>query len=85
MRSLKYLAVPVFEREHWTFLKTAGNQPADSPPDPFYDNDVHITHFSVRGLKQMGLSLGARRADYWLSKDTFHHSPGSYHGVLFTF
>jgi len=80
-----YIAVPIFERLHWPYLATAGSAPASLPPDPFYDNDVHITHFSVKGLKSMGRSLGALSTEYWISEDTFQKSPGSYHGVLFRF
>lgn len=80
-----YLSVPFLHRREWPFLWTAGSTPADAPPDVFYDNDVHITHFSVEGMRRMGLSLGAREAEYFVSKDTAHRSPGAYHGVLFRF
>lgn len=80
-----YLTVPFAHRNEWRYLWTASSGPADMPPDIFYDNDVHITHFSVEGMKKMGLGLGARSAEYWVSKDTYDHSPGSYHGVLFRF
>ena len=80
-----YLSVPFVERRDWPFLRTASTTPAIAPPNPFYDNDVHITHFSIEGMKRMGLSLGARSAEFFISKDTVHHSPGSYGGVLFRF
>ena len=80
-----YLSVPFAHRSEWPYLWTADSSPGSAPPDIFYDNDVHITHFSVEGIRQMGLGLGARYADYFISKDTAHHSPGSYHGVLFRF
>jgi 2-polyprenyl-3-methyl-5-hydroxy-6-metoxy-1,4-benzoquinol methylase len=80
-----YLSVPFVERNMWPFLATASKQPGATPPDPFYDNDVHITHFSLKGMKQMGASLGARSSEFWISEDVYFHSPGSYHGVLFRF
>ena len=80
-----YLSVPFAHRYEWPYLWTADSKPGVAPPDIFYDNDVHITHFSVEGMRQMGLGLGARNADYFVSKDTAHHSPGAYHGVLFRF
>ncbi len=80
-----YLTVPFVAREHWPYLRTAGTSPTRTTDDPFYDNDVHITHFSVEGMRRMGLGLGARSAEYWVSKDVYTHSPGSYHGVLFRF
>jgi SAM-dependent methyltransferase len=80
-----YLSVPFAHRHEWPYLWTADSAPGTAPPDIFYDNDVHITHFSVEGMRQMGLSLGARHADYFVSQDTAHRSPGAYHGVLFRF
>jgi SAM-dependent methyltransferase len=80
-----YLSVPFLHRSEWPYLWTAGTSPSDAPPDVFYDNDVHITHFSVEGMRRMGLGMGARKADYFISKDTAHWSPGAYHGVLFQF
>ncbi len=80
-----YLSVPFIHRNEWPYLWTAGTGPGEMPPDVFYDNDVHITHFSVDGMKAMGLGLGARFADQFVSVDTAHRSPGAYHGVLFRF
>ena len=80
-----YLSVPFVERNMWPFLSTASKNPALAPPDPFYDNDVHITHFSIEGMKRMGASLGARSSEFWVSEDVYYLSPGSYHGVLFRF
>ena len=80
-----YLSVPFVERRDWPYLWTAGTTPGRMPPDVFYDNDVHITHFSIEGLRRMGLSLGARTAEYFVSQDVVDRSPGSYQGVLFQF
>jgi 2-polyprenyl-3-methyl-5-hydroxy-6-metoxy-1,4-benzoquinol methylase len=79
------MSVPFFERNQWQYLHTAGHNPAPSPPDNFYDNDVHICHFSIDGMKSMGLSLGASAADYYVSKDVVHKSVGSYQYILFSF
>jgi SAM-dependent methyltransferase len=80
-----YLGVPFLDRSGWPYLWTAGTDPAREPPDPFYDNDVHITHFSIEGMRRMGLSMGARSADYFVSQDVYQRSPGAYQGFLFTF
>lgn len=81
-----YINVPFVEREHWRFLWDADRDIPDGPPNPFYDNDVHITHFSIGGLKKLGLSMGARRAEYFVSQDSATGSPGgAYPGVLFYF
>ncbi len=82
---LIYICVPFVERRDWPYLWTAGTNPASAPPDVFYDNDVHITHFSIEGLRRMGLSLGARSAEHFVSQDLAYKSPGSYGGVLFQF
>ncbi len=79
-----YLSVPFFERRDWPFLRTAGTKPGDLP-DLMHDNDVHINHFSVDGLERLGLSLGARTAEAFVSKDTFWKSPGAFPGMLFRF
>jgi len=80
-----YLSVPFIHRSDWRYLWSADTDPGPAPPDIFYDNDVHITHFSVEGMKRMGLGLGARDAQYWVSQDIWDKSPGSYHGILFQF
>ena len=82
-----YVNVPFVDREHWKYLMRIEESPAEkSPPDPFYDNDVHIIHFSRQGLEQMGRSMGAKTADYFVSKDVSTKSPGgAYPGMLFRF
>lgn len=80
-----YLSVPFILREQWPFLWEADRRTGGSLPDPFFDNDVHITHFSVEGMKRMGLGMGSRSAEYFVSTDTYHRSPGAYQGVLFKF
>ncbi len=82
---LIYVSVPFVERRDWPYLWTAGTAPATAPPDVFFDNDVHITHFSIEGLRRMGLGLGARSAEHFVSQDVVDRSPGSYGGVLFQF
>lgn len=78
-----YLSVPFIERNQWRFLWTA-DQPVDKHrADIFAQNDVHITSFSIEGMKRMGLGLGARTAEYFVSQDVYHKSPGAYQGVLF--
>ena len=80
-----YLCVPFVERRDWPYLWTAGSNPGPAAPDVFYDNDVHIMHYSIEGLSKMGLSLGARSAEYFVSQDVVYKSPGAYPGILFRF
>ncbi|MFC0400944.1 class I SAM-dependent methyltransferase [Paraburkholderia rhizosphaerae] len=80
-----YLSVPFVERYQWQFLWGADKLEEKHAADVFADNDVHITSFSIDGMKRMGLSLGARSAEYFVSQDVYHKSPGAYQGVLFRF
>lgn len=80
-----FISVPFVTRQLWPFLWTAGSKPGLAPPDPFFDNDVHVTHFSVEGLIAMGRLLGARSAEVVDCRDVVDESPGSYRGVLFGF
>ena len=80
-----YLCVPFVERRDWPYLWTADSSPGTMPPDPFYDNDVHVMHYSIEGLRQLGLTQGARSAEYFMSNDVVSRSPGCYQGVLYRF
>lgn len=78
-----YLNVPFLDREHWRFLHDVS---PSVPLSPFYDNDVHITHFSRQGLVKLGTDFGARSAEYFVAPDRVTNSSGgSYPGVLFRF
>lgn len=80
-----YLNVPFVNRDDWKFLWDADKNGNVQPPNPFYDNDVHIIHYSIEGLRRLGLSFGARSAEYFVSKDVSTRSPGAYPGILFKF
>jgi hypothetical protein len=80
-----YINVPFVDRAQWPYLHTAGTEPASAPPDPFYDNDVHIHHFSHEGLRRMGERSGSRSCESWTSVDVVDRSPGAYPGVLFRY
>ncbi|KVM87638.1 hypothetical protein WT06_22080 [Burkholderia anthina] len=80
-----YLSVPFVERNQWKFLWTAGKLNEKHRADVFADNDVHITNFSIEGMRRMGIGMGARTAEYFVSKDVYRNSPGAYQGVLFEF
>lgn len=55
-RAALFVAVPIVDRRSWTFL-------LDSDPyvegTPFFDNDVHVTHFSRQGLETVVREFGA--------------------------
>lgn len=52
-----YVSVPFLEEPRWGFIETADPK---EPGTPFFDNDVHVTHFSEAGLigalKEFGLT-----------------------------
>lgn len=69
-----FISVPFLEKERWKFL-------LDPDPNiqgtPFFDNDVHVTHFSQEGLIYAFKAMGAQQ-----------HSiiqAGGWKGILFSF
>ena len=78
-----YANVPFVEREQWSFLHTVD---PTTPGTFLMDNDVHIIHFSQKGLIEMGRQHGAQEGRFFICEDRHTHSPGgSYQGVLFDF
>ena len=65
-RGLLFISVPFLEPYKWHFID---NPDPTRKSTPFFDNDVHITHFSWNGLfnaiKDEGLSCRAFRAGGW--------------------
>ena len=81
-----YISVPFVDREHWHHLWGASGRTEFTPSDPFHDNDVHIVHFSRRGLETMGKDFGAKSAEYWVSTNLSRRdSLDAYPGILFKF
>lgn len=58
-----FIAVPIVDRRLWTFL-------LDPDPyvegTPFFDNDVHVTHFSRQGLETVVREFGASSYEFFL-------------------
>ena len=79
------LSVPFVERENWPFLRKIASSEQKLPGDPFYDNDVHINHFTRDGLIKMGADFGAIKIDCWFSKDVVDKSPASYPIIMYYF
>lgn len=50
-----FISVPFVEKHQWHF---ADKKFEDAPYTPFFDNDVHVTHFSIFGLMSLVQSLG---------------------------
>lgn len=57
-KGILYLSVPFLDRDKWHFI-------LDSDPykkgTPFFDNDVHVTHFSRKGLLELAKQNGATK------------------------
>lgn len=51
-----YISVPFVDRDRWHYLTEAN--PADAHT-PFFDNDVHVVHFSTDGLSRALQEFGA--------------------------
>ncbi len=50
------ISVPTLNRNRWKYLLDPDPQKEGTP---FFDNDVHITHFSGKGLREIGKQFGA--------------------------
>jgi SAM-dependent methyltransferase len=71
---IMYVSVPFYEiREGWKYILSPGRNNS-----PFFDNDVHIVHFSKKGLVLMGKQLKAKHIQKLELKD-------SWTGVIFRF
>ncbi|MEG4857840.1 class I SAM-dependent methyltransferase [Microcoleus sp. K1-B6] len=57
-RGILYISVPFLDRDKWNFI-------LDPDPyqkgTPFFDNDVHVTHFSRKGLLELAKQCGANK------------------------
>jgi len=55
-RGILYISVPFLDRDKWHFI-------LDPDPyqkgTPFFDNDVHVTHFSRKGILELAKQYGA--------------------------
>jgi len=56
-----FISVPFLERDKWHYLHNVGPY---EPGTPFFDNDVHITHFSVLGLTKVLREYGATSTEF---------------------
>ena len=54
-RAALFISVPFFERSKWDFL--IDPEPT-RPETPFFDNDVHVTHFTINGLTRVLQEFG---------------------------
>lgn len=69
-----FISVPFVNKDKWHFLFDTNPL---NPGTPFFDNDVHVTHFSSDGLEQCLREFGA--------KTTRFVKAGLWQGFLCTF
>lgn len=55
-----YVTVPRLDRDKWNWLSQPIAEQKDPNPinSPFYDCDVHVTHYSTEGLMKLGVDFG---------------------------
>lgn len=67
-RAALFISVPLLDEDKWPFI-------LDPTPTrqgtPFFDNDVHVTHFSSLGLEKAMWEHGAAKVD-WLREGLWH-------------
>lgn len=56
-----FISVPFLEESRWHFISDPDPK---QPGMPFFDNDVHITHFSVRGMTLCLTEFGAKSVTF---------------------
>ena len=50
-----FISVPFLDRDKWKYIL---NPSPIKEGTPFFDNDVHVTHFSIKGLKKAMKEFG---------------------------
>lgn len=68
-----YISVPFLDRDKWHFILEPDPTKKGTP---FFDNDVHITHFSEKGLIKLAKEYGATK---------FTKIMQGWHGYVFEF
>ena len=56
---LVYISVPRLDEDKWqSFTEPTEDQYTWSTASPFHDNDVHVVHYSTKGLIELGGRVG---------------------------
>lgn len=66
-----FISVPFVDREHWRFIMEPNPR---APHNPFFDNDVHVTHFSSGAMEALLREFGMNSL-VWVRR-------GLWHGIL---
>ena len=63
-----FISVPFVGRDRWHFLHEPDPR---KPQNPFFDNDVHVTHFSPAGMEQVLREFGMTTLE-WVRVGLWH-------------
>lgn len=63
-----FVSVPFFSKGQWKFIHEADPR---APGNQFFDNDVHVTHFSPMGMENVLKEFGMKRIS-WVRKGLWH-------------
>lgn len=63
-----FISVPFVGRERWHFLHEPDPK---APGNPFFDNDVHVTHFSPSAMEQVLREFGMTQVE-WVRAGLWH-------------
>lgn len=63
-----FVSVPFLDKDRWHFIHDPDHR---SPNSPFFDNDMHVTHFSPAGMERILKEFGMKRID-WIRKGLWH-------------
>ncbi|CAN5361334.1 hypothetical protein BH10PSE7_BH10PSE7_25550 [soil metagenome] len=66
-----FISVPFLDRDKWHFLQDPDPKRQGTP---FFDNDVHVTHFSTEGMMTAMREFGQHKLEFFKG--------GLWHGVL---
>lgn len=63
-KAAMFISVPFLNRDRWHFLHETNLQ---APNNPFFDNDMHVTHYSTKGMEMVLREFGMSSVD-WVQK-----------------
>ena len=63
-----FVSVPFFDRDRWHFLHECDPR---TPQNQFFDNDVHVTHFSPTGMESALREFGMTSIE-WVRQGLWH-------------
>ena len=78
-----YITVPIVDKTQWSFLKDdTEKMKTFDISSPFRDNDVHIVHFSIKGLELFGTTMGLKIVSNFININNIYEN-WPLNGILF--